>query len=144
MSKKINRQLLQDILAKGDGVKTVASEAVDWVISVAEEAAKNLAASGRRTPGGRLMAPRMDAGLMVRHLAKDPGSIAGVALEKPAAAADTGEGRPEWDEYHDWQQQVRQGKTRLSYEEWKAERAKEMAETEMADKAERQARGGRG
>ena len=34
------------------------------------------------------------------------------------------ENHPEWDEYHDWQQQVRLGKTRLSYEEWKKERGK--------------------
>lgn len=55
MNKKINRQLLQDILSKGAGVTSVSAEAVDWVIEYAEAAAKNLADNGRRTPGGRLM-----------------------------------------------------------------------------------------
>lgn len=80
MSKKINRQLIQNILSEGDGVKSVSSEAVDWVIAVAEHTARQLAASGRRTPSGRLMAPKMDAGLMVRHLTKAPEEIAGVAV----------------------------------------------------------------
>ena len=38
MRKKINRALIQGILAKGDGVKTVSGEAVDWCIAVAEVA----------------------------------------------------------------------------------------------------------
>lgn len=80
MSKKINRALIQDILSKGEGIKTVSGEAVDWVIAVAETAAKNLAESGRRTPGGRLMAPRMDPGLMARYLARAPEELAGVAV----------------------------------------------------------------
>ena len=48
MSKKINRALIQDILAKGEGVKTVSGEAVDWVIEVAKQVAENLALSGKR------------------------------------------------------------------------------------------------
>ena len=112
MNKKINRALLQDILTKGDGVKTVSGEAVDWCIAVAEVAAKNLAESGRRTPGGRLMAPRMDPGLMARYLARAPEEIAGVAVA-PAAAD------PEWGPYHEWQQAVRTGATKLKFEEWK-------------------------
>lgn len=112
MPKKINRALIQDILSKGDGVKTVSSEAVDWVISVAEEAAKQLAKSGRKTPGGRLMAPKMDAGLMVRHLTKAPEEIAGVAVA-PAAA------NPEWGPREDWQTAVKRGETKLPFEEWK-------------------------
>lgn len=165
MSKKINRQLIQDILAKGEGTKTVSGEAVDWCIAVAEVAAKNLAESGRRTPGGRLMAPRMDPGLMARYLARAPEEIAGVAIAPqsniyetiaelvtgaspgslagikqtnpdlylkvkagvlsmqylpPAEAAD--ESGAAWSEYHDWQTEVRQGKTKLKFEEWKEQR----------------------
>lgn len=79
MSKKINRQLIQNILSKGDGVKSVSSEAVDWVISVAEHTARQLATSGRRTPAGRLMAPKMDPGLQSRtvvgHMASETPSV---------------------------------------------------------------------
>lgn len=114
MSKKINRALLQDILSKGSGVKTVSSEAVDWCIAVACEAAKSLVASGRRTPGGRLMAPRMDAGLMARTVAaKEP------ALGEGDCAVQED---PQWSLYNDWQQEVRQGKSKLPFEEWKNEK----------------------
>jgi len=112
MSKKINRALIQDILSQGDGVKSVSSEAVDWVISVAEQAAAQLAKSGRRTPSGRLMSPRMDAGLMVRHLTKAPEEIAGVKLAQDPGA-------PAWGPREDWQLAVRSGATRLTFEEWK-------------------------
>ena len=122
MSKKINRQLLQDILSKGDGVKTVSGEAVDWCISVAEEAAKNLAKSGRRTPGGRLMAPKMDAGLMARYLARAPEEIAGVAVAPAAATSEIIENHPEWSIYNDWQTERRSGRTKLPFEEWKNEK----------------------
>lgn len=126
MPKKINRALIQGILSKGKGVKSVSSEAVDWVISVAEQAAKQLAKSGRRTPSGRLMAPRMDAGLMVRHLTKAPDEIAGVTLiqEDPAELRRT-QARAQmqsdtaWSPYNDWQTERRSGRTKLSFEEWK-------------------------
>jgi len=126
MPKKINRALIQGILSKGEGVKSVSSEAVDWVIAVAEVAAKNLADSGRRTPSGRLMAPRTDAGLMVRHLTKAPEEIAGVAVvqEDPAELRRT-QARAQmqsdtaWSPYNDWQTERRSGRTKLSFEEWK-------------------------
>ena len=126
MPKKINRALIQDILSQGEGVKTVSGEAVDWVISVAEQAAKQLAKSGRRTPSGRLMAPRMDAGLMVRHLTKAPDEIAGATLiqEDPAELRRT-QARAQmqsdtaWSPYNDWQTERRSGRTKLSFEEWK-------------------------
>ena len=167
MSKKINRALIQGILSKGEGVKTVSGEAADWCIAVAEVAAKNLAESGRRTPGGRLMAPRMDPHLMARYLARAPEEIAGVAVAPrpniyetiaelvtgaapgslagikqtnpdlylkvkagvlsmqyflPAESAD--ESGAVWSEYHDWQQAVRTGATKLKFEEWKKEKGK--------------------
>lgn len=123
MAKRINRALIQDILSKGAGTKTVSSEAVDWCIAVAEAAAKNLAESGRRTPGGRLMAPRMDPGLMARHLARAPEEIAGVAVA-PGGATAGGEVAvdPEWGPYHEWQAERRSGRTKLPFEEWKGQR----------------------
>ena len=123
MSTKINRALLQDFLSKGEGVVSVSSEAVDWIIAVAEEAAKNLAKSGRRTPGGRLMAPRMDAGLLVRHLTKAPDEIAGVKLEaQPERVVAQLEQQHEWGPREDWQTAVKRGETKLPFEEWKKEK----------------------
>ena len=113
-AKKINRALLQDILSKGSGVKTVSSEAVDWCIAVACEAAKSLVASGRRTPGGRLMAPRMDAGLMARTVVNKP-------AENPGQNIDSCED-PGWTDFNDWQQERRTGETKLPFEEWKEQK----------------------
>jgi len=114
MPKKINRALIQGILSKGEGVKSVSSEAVDWVISVAEHTARQLAASGRRTPSGRLMAPRMDPGLMARHITKpqDQAAAAGVELAQDPGA-------PAWGLREDWQLAIRSGATKLSFEKWK-------------------------
>lgn len=114
MAKRINRALIQDILSKGDGVKSISSEAVDWVISVAEHTARQLAASGRRTPGGRLMAPKTDCGLTARHITKpqDQAAAAGVELAQDP-------GGPAWGPREEWQTAVRSGATRLTFEEWK-------------------------
>ena len=114
MAKRINRALIQGILSKGEGVKSVSSEAVDWVISVAEHTARQLAASGRRTPSGRLMAPRMDPGLMARHITKpqDQAAAAGVELAQDPGA-------PAWGLREDWQLAIRSGATKLSFEKWK-------------------------
>lgn len=121
MSKKINRAMLQDILKRGDGVKTVSGEAVDWVIAVAEEAAKNLAASGKRSPSGRLMAPKM---LPMDYARLEARVFAAPTLQVTSSPASMPE-KPEtiraeeWSEYHDWQTEVRQGKTKLKFPEWK-------------------------
>lgn len=123
MSKKINRQLLQDILSKGEGVKTVSGEAVDWCITVAEEAAKNLARSGRRTPGGRLMAPKFAPSLMARQAALPPEPALGegdLVVQEAVPAPES----PEWTEFHDWQAAVRRKETKLPFEEWKKEKGK--------------------
>lgn len=123
MSKKINRALLQDILSKGDGVKTISSEAVDWCIAVAETAAKNLAKSGRRTPGGRLMAPKFAPSLMARQAAlpSEPALGEGDCVVQEAISPP---GSPEWTEFNDWQAAVRRKETKLPFEEWKKEKAK--------------------
>lgn len=118
----LNQKAVREILASGENVTTVSADAVAWIGAVAREAAKQLASSGRRSPSGRLMAPRMDPGLMVRHLSKAPEEVAGVKLEpeaKPPA-----EGSAEWSDYNDWQTAVKRGETKLPFEEWKKEKEK--------------------
>jgi hypothetical protein len=107
----LNQKRIKEILKSG-GAKTVSAEAVAWIGAVAREAAKNLAQSGRRTPGGRLMAPKMDAGLMARQLSKASEEIAGVAVA-PAAVGH------EWGPREDWQTAGKRGETKLPFEEWK-------------------------
>lgn len=118
MSKKINRALIQNILSKGGGVRSVSSEAVDWVIAVAEVAAKNLAESGRRTPAGRLMAPKMDPGLQSRQMMREPET-----KDYPGQQVDeyrmSHGGKIEWSDYNDWQEAVRSGATKLKFKEWR-------------------------
>ena len=67
----LNQKRIKEILKSG-GAKTVSAEAVAWIGAVAREAAKNLAQSGRRTPGGRLMAPKFAPSLMARQAALPP------------------------------------------------------------------------
>ena len=129
MSKKINRQLIQDILAKGEGTKTVSSEAVDWVIGYAEEMAKRMAKDGRRSPGGRLMGfnmePSVAASVDFRQVEKQIvlgtgfGSGANAPGLDPAPAE---EAVGKWSEYHEWQAERRSGRTKLPFEEWKEQR----------------------
>ena len=132
-AKKINRALLQDILSKGEGVKTVSGEAIDWCISVAEQVAKNLAASGRKSPGGRLLAPKMDAGLMARHVEASGRIAAGGPLSVEAGyasaevAREAGQTPGDWTDYNDWQVEFKKGKTTLRYEEWRKARGKPAA-----------------
>lgn len=131
MAKKINRALLQDILSKGEGVKTVSGEAVDWVIGYAEEMARRMAKSGRRSPGGRLMGfnmePSVAASVDFRQVEKQIvlGTGFGSGANAPGLdAAPAEEAVREWSEYHDWQQAVRTGATKLKFEEWKKEKGK--------------------
>ena len=124
----LNQKRIKEILKSG-GAKTVSAEAVAWIGAVAREAAKNLAQSGRRTPGGRLMAPKFAPSLMARQAALPPEPALGegalvVQEAVPTPVSGIVENHPEWDEYNDWQQQVRLGKTRLPYEEWKKENGK--------------------
>ena len=123
MAKKINRALIQDILSKGDGVKSVSSEAVNWVIAVAEHTARQLAASGRRTPAGRLMAPKMDPGLQSRQMMREPQPVDAATqalLDSAPCGAELVVGGPRrWTDYNDWQTAVRSDATKLKFEEWK-------------------------
>ena len=128
----LNRQNVKRELSKGGGIQTVSKEAIDWIDSVTREACRNLAKSGRRTPGGRLMAPKFPPALVARQIA-DPGPHTPEEAQKrmevmaiiaanphPEAPADD----PVWTSYHDWQTAVKRGETKLPFEEWKKEKGK--------------------
>ena len=125
--KLLNQQnVKQVLLTDWDGhaaPKQVSKEALAWVNQTTLAVCRNLVASGRRSPSGRLMAPRMDPGLMARYLARAPEEIAGVAVA-PGGAMVGGEVAvdAEWGPYHEWQQAVRTGATKLKFEEWKEQR----------------------
>ena len=127
MSKKINRQLLQDILSKGDGVKTVSGEAVDWIISYAEEMAKRMAKDGRRSPSGRLMGFNMEPSVAVSVDYRNAelrvlGAESVKVITGPTENSTITEAK--WSEYNDWQTAVKRGETKLPFEEWKKEKGK--------------------
>ena len=112
--KYLNQQNVKALLKTDPGVKTISAEAVQWIDDVVERLVKNLAASGRKSPSGRLMGPKMDPGLMARTVAaKEP------ALGEGDCAVQED---PQWSLYNDWQQEVRQGKSKLPFEEWKNEK----------------------
>jgi len=67
----INKQNVRLALLRGEGVKKVSAETVAWVDQVVAEVCKNLAASGRRSATGILMAPKMHAGLQARTMVKE-------------------------------------------------------------------------
>ena len=120
-------ELRKLLLAINPDIKTVSGESLAWLNKVLEEAAKNLAKSGRRTPGGRLMAPRMDAGLMARQLEKNV--VLGTSYGSGASApgrdpAPVEEALDKWTEHNDWQTAVKRGETKLPFEEWKKEKEK--------------------
>lgn len=48
---------VRDALKEASGLQTISAEAVEWVNAQTAAAAADCAARGRRTPGGRLMAP---------------------------------------------------------------------------------------
>ena len=57
------------------------------------------------------MGPHLDPGLMARTVAaKEPALGEGDCVTQED---------PQWSLYNDWQQEVRQGKTKLPFEEWK-------------------------
>lgn len=120
MSKKINRQLIQNILSSDERTTSVSAEAVDWIIELALAAARQLAETGRRSESGRLMAP-----------SSPPASA--LASRKPREITICGDGvlghesiRSDdvWSPYHDWQQLRRENKTTLPYSKWKEQQEK--------------------
>lgn len=112
--KYLNQQNVKALLKTDPGVKTISAEAVQWIDDVVEQVAKNLAASGRKSPSGRLMGPNMDPGLMAR-------ATVNKLTENPGQDVDSCED-PGWTDFNDWQQEVRQGKSKLPFEEWKNEK----------------------
>lgn len=117
----LNQKRIKEILKSG-GAKTVSAEAVAWIGAVAREAAKNLAQSGRRTPGGRLMAPKFAPSLMARQAALPPEPALGEGDCVVQEAISPSESQ-EWTEHNDWQTAVRRGETKLPFEEWKKEKS---------------------
>ena len=118
----LNQKRIKEILKSG-GAKTVSAEAVAWIGAVAREAAKNLAQSGRRTPGGRLMAPKFAPSLMARQAALPPEPALGegnCAIQEAIPPPES----QEWTERNDWQLAVKRGETKLPFEEWKKEKGK--------------------
>lgn len=120
MVTKINRQLIQKTLSEGGHVKSVSSEAVDWIIDLALAAARQLAETGRRSESGRLMAP-----------SSPPASA--LASRKPREITICGDGvlghesirsDDEWSPYHDWRQLRRENRTALPYSKWKEQQEK--------------------
>lgn len=83
--KPISRARIKQLLKEDPRVKTVSKPAIDWIIAVAECVAKSLAAQGGLTPSGQLRAPRMDPGLMARHIAHLSGGT-------PSAPSDCSQG----------------------------------------------------
>ena len=58
MDKKvIIASVVKEELKARSGLETISSEAIDWVNSQVEPILDLCAKTGRRTPGGRLMAP---------------------------------------------------------------------------------------
>ena len=62
----LNKQNVRLALLANPEVKKVSGETVEWVDQVTAEVCKNLSASGRRSPTGILMCPKMNSGLMAR------------------------------------------------------------------------------
>ena len=121
--KPISRARIKQLLKNNARVKTVSKLAVDWVIAVAECAARSLAAQGGLTPTGQLRAPRMDAGLMARQLSKAPEADTYPGQQAAEYQMAHG-GQIDWSEYNDWQTAVKRGETKLPFEEWKKEKEK--------------------
>ena len=73
MEKKfIIASVVKEELKARSGLETISSEALDWVNEQVSGILDACAQTGRRTPGGRLMAP--------------PAAAAAPAVEAPAAA----------------------------------------------------------
>ena len=123
MSKSLlNRQNVKQELSKGAGIQTVSKEAIDWVDAVTRELVLKLAKYGWRTPGGRLKAPKLDPEIMARCFERESAQPANPLRAQEIPVEPVPE---EWSDYNDWQQAVRTGATKLSYEEWKKQNGKE-------------------
>ena len=152
--KLLNQQNVKQVLLtdwEGHAApKQVSKEALAWVNQVVLSTCRNLVVSGRRSPTGRLMAPKMDVGLMARHapenleIAKDLEDLATKSVSRPVPerlcaraketlAANGGE-RPGFptdpEATRDWKYEVGNGDTILGYYEW-LENKKEFERAEM-------------
>ncbi len=73
MDKKlITASVVKEELKARSGLGTISSEAIDWVNSQVEPILDICANTGRRTPGGRLMAPPAAAAAPEAPVAAEP------------------------------------------------------------------------
>jgi hypothetical protein len=79
----INKQNVRLALLANPEVKKVSGETVHWVDQVTAEVCKNLSASGRRSPTGILMCPKMNAGLQARTIVAKETTEPAPLPEKP-------------------------------------------------------------
>ena len=63
--------VVKEELKARSGLATISSEAIDWVNDQVGPILDRCATAGRRTPGGRLMAPPEAAAQLVRAIAED-------------------------------------------------------------------------
>ena len=92
----LNKQNVKEILASGEGVKTVSGEAVAWVEEATRAAAEALAARGKRTPGGKLMPPRTPEELAELGQAGAPAALPSAGDRPlPYAIVEVADGRVE-------------------------------------------------
>ena len=73
MDKKfVIASVVKEELKARSGLATISSEAIDWVNSQVEPLLDLCASTGRRTPGGRLMAPPPAVAAMEAPVAEAP------------------------------------------------------------------------
>lgn len=114
MIKYLNQQNVKALLKQDPSVKTISAEAMQWIDDTLEQLVKTLAATGRKSPGGRLMGPRSPEAKAAALGAQYVAPRAEPSVEEVARSEET------WSEYNDWQAAVRAGSTRLPFKEWTA------------------------
>ena len=116
--------------------KQVSGEAIAWINEVATAVCRNLVVSGRRSPSGRLMAPKYQPKLMADKagdqeppLTMKERAIADIMRPTPerlcARAKETlaENGGERQKDTTDWRMAVFNGETELGLEAWRAEQA---------------------
>ncbi len=116
MIKYLNQQNVKALLKQDPSVKTISAEAMQWIDDTLEQLVKTLAATGRKSPGGRLMGPRSPEAKAAALGAQYVAPRAEPSVEEVARSEET------WSEYNDWQAAVRAGSTRLPFKEWEEQR----------------------
>ena len=135
----LNRQNTKQVLLTDweghPAPKQISGEAIAWINEVATAVCRNLVVSGRRSPSGRLMAPKFAPTLMARSVVSEPALGEGkmviqeetrpvperlCARAKETLAENGGERQ---EDTTDWRMAVFNGETELGLEAWRAEQA---------------------